>query len=79
MFRLKTIFSDRVRARSFGGQSGAGVVRCATLNSADAAGDAGQLRGVSRTVRGVEFVISDLCNKAVFSCQLQQSAVSGSF
>jgi len=32
MFRLKTIFSDRVRARSFGGQAAQVLVRCATLN-----------------------------------------------
>lgn len=32
MFRLKTIFGDRVRARSFAGQAVQVLVRCATLN-----------------------------------------------
>ena len=32
MFRLKTIFSDRVTARSFAGQAAQVLVRCATLN-----------------------------------------------
>ena len=32
MFRLKTIFSDRVTARSFAGQATQVLVRCATLN-----------------------------------------------
>ena len=32
MFRLKTIFSDRVTARGFAGQAAQVLVRCATLN-----------------------------------------------
>lgn len=32
MFRLKTIFGDRVNARSFAGQAAQVLVRCATLN-----------------------------------------------
>jgi len=32
MFRLKTIFRDRVTARGFAGQAGQVLVRCATLN-----------------------------------------------
>lgn len=32
MFRLKTIFSERVTARSFAGQAAQVLVRCATLN-----------------------------------------------
>ena len=47
MFRLKTIFSDRVTARSFAGQAAQLLVRCAALESADPTGQAGQLRGVS--------------------------------
>lgn len=32
MFRLKTLFGDRVSARSFAGQTAQALVRCATLN-----------------------------------------------
>jgi hypothetical protein len=32
MFRLKTIFSDRVTARGFEGQAAQLLVRCAALN-----------------------------------------------
>lgn len=32
MFRLKTIFGDRVSARSFAGQAAQGLIRCAALN-----------------------------------------------
>lgn len=32
MFRLKTIFGDRVTARSFAGQAAQLLVRCSTLN-----------------------------------------------
>lgn len=32
MFRLKTIFGDRVTARSFAGQAAQGLLRCAALN-----------------------------------------------
>ena len=32
MFRLKTLFGDRVSARSFAGQAAQVLVRCATLN-----------------------------------------------
>jgi hypothetical protein len=32
MFRLKTIFSDRVTAHSFAGQAAQVLVRCAALN-----------------------------------------------
>ena len=48
VYRLKTIFSERVTARSFAGQAAQLLMRCATLESADAPGQAGQLRGVSQ-------------------------------
>ncbi len=32
VFRAKTIFGERVRARSFGGQAAQLLVRCAALN-----------------------------------------------
>ncbi|MFL6212969.1 MAG: IS5 family transposase, partial [Blastocatellia bacterium] len=33
MFRVKTIFGDRVRARQFAGQATQVLVRCAALNT----------------------------------------------
>jgi len=72
---LKTIFSDRVRARSFGGQAAQGVGALRHVESADAAGDADSLRGVTGPCEGVELSILIYATKpfSVVSCSSQRS------
>lgn len=45
MFRLKTLFSERVTARSFAGQAAQLLVRCAALNRLTQRGRPDSYRG----------------------------------